>query len=82
MPITSRLRRLWRHNGLSITLLVLFLLERATLVNGSLLTGPQIDTYDNRLALTSAQAFLLRQPVELYQVEFAGHRVCGEKHAG
>jgi hypothetical protein len=48
--------------GVVTGLLVLFLFERATLVNGQLLTGPQMDTYDNRLALTPAQAFLQRQP--------------------
>jgi hypothetical protein len=57
----------WRNGrtvlpGVVTLILVLFVLERATLVNGSLLTGPQMDTYDNRLALTPAQAFLLAQP--------------------
>ena len=58
---------LWRRRSVAVGpllagLALLFLVERATLSNGLPLFGPFISTFDDRLALTPGQAYLLGQP--------------------
>ena len=58
---------LWRRRSVAVGpvlvgLALLFLVERAALSNGLPLFGPFISTFDDRLALTPGQAYLLAQP--------------------
>jgi Protein of unknown function (DUF6044) len=61
------LAAVWRRRPVAaapllVALACLFLVDRVALSNGGPLLGPFIGTFDERLALTPGQAFLLGQP--------------------